>query len=190
AACCEDSFLERICTAQRSLSSVDLIVEVGVKLIFVESFVLEVFSFGASSEGVLDPVCQAFESPESLRHQNACREAGCSSDRDQDRSARRRFFLFFFAKYVRRLVMKAEGRHRCANLWRRVSANDTLTGSKRKAIRSTRIHPPKMLTLRLPDGAIREVPEGALPRDLVASIGPRLLRDAIAVKVDGEVQEL
>ena len=47
-----------------------------------------------------------------------------------------------------------------------------------------------MLTLRLPDGAIREVPEGALPRDLVASIGPRLLRDAIAVKVDGEVQDL
>src|SRR5256885_11416763 len=47
-----------------------------------------------------------------------------------------------------------------------------------------------MLTLRLPDGATREVPEGALPRDLVASIGPRLLRDAIAVKVDGEVQDL
>src|SRR5437588_9478062 len=47
-----------------------------------------------------------------------------------------------------------------------------------------------MLTLRLPDGATREVPEGALPRDVVASIGPRLLRDAIAVKVDGEVQDL
>ena len=47
-----------------------------------------------------------------------------------------------------------------------------------------------MLTLRLPDGATREVPEGALPRDIVASIGPRLLRDAIAVKVDGEVQDL
>src|SRR5438046_8289116 len=47
-----------------------------------------------------------------------------------------------------------------------------------------------MLTLRLPDGATREVPEGALPRDVVASIGPRLLRDAIAVQVDGEVQDL
>src|SRR3954465_9431337 len=47
-----------------------------------------------------------------------------------------------------------------------------------------------MLTLRLPDGATREVPEGALPRDIVASIGPRLLRDAVAVKVDGEVQDL
>src|SRR5207302_3849529 len=47
-----------------------------------------------------------------------------------------------------------------------------------------------MLTLRLPDGATREVPEGALPRDVVASIGARLLRDAIAVQVDGEVQDL
>src|SRR6266513_3083560 len=47
-----------------------------------------------------------------------------------------------------------------------------------------------MLTLRLPDGATREVPEGALPRDVVASIGPRLLRDAIAVQLDGEVVDL
>jgi len=47
-----------------------------------------------------------------------------------------------------------------------------------------------MLTLRLPDGATREAPEGALPRDVVASIGPRLLRDAIAVEVDGEVLDL
>src|SRR5256885_11540450 len=47
-----------------------------------------------------------------------------------------------------------------------------------------------MLTLRLPDGATREVPEGALPRDIVASIGPRLLRDAIAVEVNGEVTDL
>src|SRR6202171_6454635 len=47
-----------------------------------------------------------------------------------------------------------------------------------------------MLTLRLPDGATREAPEGALPRDVVASIGPRLRRDAIAVELDGEVQHL
>src|SRR6266566_1366308 len=47
-----------------------------------------------------------------------------------------------------------------------------------------------MLTLRLPDGATREAPEGALPRDIVASIGPRLLRDALAVQVDGEVTDL
>jgi threonyl-tRNA synthetase len=47
-----------------------------------------------------------------------------------------------------------------------------------------------MLTLTLPDGAIRQVEEGTLPRDVIASIGPRLLRDALAVEVDGEVLDL
>jgi len=49
---------------------------------------------------------------------------------------------------------------------------------------------PQMLTLTLPDGAERQVEEGTLPRDVVASIGQRLLRDALAVEVDGEVQDL
>ena len=47
-----------------------------------------------------------------------------------------------------------------------------------------------MLTLTLPDGAQRLVEEGTLPRDVVGSIGQRLLRDALAVEVDGEVQDL
>ena len=47
-----------------------------------------------------------------------------------------------------------------------------------------------LLTLTLPDGAVREVAVGTLPRDVVASIGPRLLLAAIAVSVDGEVQDL
>src|SRR6266542_1556719 len=47
-----------------------------------------------------------------------------------------------------------------------------------------------MLTLTLPDGATRHVEEGTLPRDVVASIGPRLLRDALAIEVDGEVLDL
>jgi threonyl-tRNA synthetase len=47
-----------------------------------------------------------------------------------------------------------------------------------------------MLTLTLPDGAVREVEEGILPRDVVGSIGQRLLKDALAVEVDGEVQDL
>src|SRR5256885_9466371 len=47
-----------------------------------------------------------------------------------------------------------------------------------------------MLTLTLPDGATREVPEGAVPSEIVASMGPWLLRDAVAGKVDGEVQDL
>jgi threonyl-tRNA synthetase len=46
------------------------------------------------------------------------------------------------------------------------------------------------LTLTLPDGATREVPEGTLPREVVRSIGERLLKAAIAVSVDGEVQDL
>ncbi|HEX6250146.1 MAG TPA: threonine--tRNA ligase [Gemmatimonadaceae bacterium] len=46
------------------------------------------------------------------------------------------------------------------------------------------------LTLTLPDGAQRSVPAGTLPRDVVASIGPRLLRDAIAVRVDGTIVDL
>ena len=47
-----------------------------------------------------------------------------------------------------------------------------------------------MLTLTLPDGATRQVEEGTLPRDVVASIGPRLLRDALAIEVDGEILDL
>jgi threonyl-tRNA synthetase len=46
------------------------------------------------------------------------------------------------------------------------------------------------LTLTLPDGSTREIAPGTLPREVVASIGPRLLRDAIAVSIDGEVQDL
>lgn len=47
-----------------------------------------------------------------------------------------------------------------------------------------------MLTLTLPDGAQRSVPSGTLPRDVVASIGQRLLRDAVAVRVDGTIMDL
>jgi threonyl-tRNA synthetase len=46
------------------------------------------------------------------------------------------------------------------------------------------------ITLSLPDGSERHVPRGTLARDVVASIGPRLLRDAIAVKLDHTIQDL
>ncbi len=46
------------------------------------------------------------------------------------------------------------------------------------------------LTLTLPDGSTREIAPGTLARDVVATIGPRLLRDAIAVTLDGEIQDL
>ena len=49
---------------------------------------------------------------------------------------------------------------------------------------------PAPLVLILPNGDTREVPAGTLPRDVVASIGPRLLSAAVAVTVEGEVQDL
>ncbi|MDP1857766.1 MAG: threonine--tRNA ligase [Gemmatimonadaceae bacterium] len=49
---------------------------------------------------------------------------------------------------------------------------------------------PAALVLTLPNGDIREVAAGTLPRDVVASIGPRLLLAAIAVSVNGAVQDL
>ena len=47
-----------------------------------------------------------------------------------------------------------------------------------------------MLTLTLPDGSTREVPPGTPAAEVVRSIGERLARDAVAVQIDGEVQDL
>jgi threonyl-tRNA synthetase len=46
------------------------------------------------------------------------------------------------------------------------------------------------ITLTLPDGAERVVPAGTPAREVVRSIGERLLRAAVAVAVDGEVLDL
>ena len=46
------------------------------------------------------------------------------------------------------------------------------------------------IQLVLPNGATRDVPVGTLGREVVASIGPGLLKAAIAVAVDGAVQDL
>ncbi len=48
----------------------------------------------------------------------------------------------------------------------------------------------EMIVLTLPDGSTREVPAGTLGRDVVATIGARLLQASIAVAVNGEVQDL
>src|SRR5919107_3164089 len=50
--------------------------------------------------------------------------------------------------------------------------------------------PQGAVTLTLPDGSVREVPSGTLARDVVRSIGERLLKAAVAVSVNGEVQDL
>ncbi len=50
--------------------------------------------------------------------------------------------------------------------------------------------PADRIVLTLPDGSTREVPVGTPAREVVASIGTRLLQAAVAVAVDGEVQDL
>src|SRR4051795_7202229 len=46
------------------------------------------------------------------------------------------------------------------------------------------------LTLTLPDGSERKVPAGTLPSEVVRTIGERLLQAAVAVQVNGEIQDL
>jgi len=48
----------------------------------------------------------------------------------------------------------------------------------------------QQLTLTLPDGSTRRVDAGTKPIDVVRGIGERLARDAIAVEVDGQIQDL
>jgi threonyl-tRNA synthetase len=47
-----------------------------------------------------------------------------------------------------------------------------------------------LLDLVLPNGDVRQVPTGTLPRDVVGGIGQRLLQAAVAVTLDGEIQDL
>ena len=63
-------------------------------------------------------------------------------------------------------------------------------GGKKKATRANSQSDDFLLELTLPDGSVRSVPEGTLPSEVVGSIGDRLLRAAIAVSVNGEIQDL
>ncbi|MBA2692144.1 MAG: threonine--tRNA ligase [Rubrobacter sp.] len=47
-----------------------------------------------------------------------------------------------------------------------------------------------MATVRLPDGKELNVEKGEKARDVVEKIGPRLLKDAVVVKLDGEIRDL
>ena len=49
---------------------------------------------------------------------------------------------------------------------------------------------PQELTLTLPDGATRVVEAGTKPLDVVRSIGERLAQAAIAIELNGEIQDL
>jgi len=48
----------------------------------------------------------------------------------------------------------------------------------------------EMFKISLPDGSVREMPEGSTPADVAAAIGPGLAKAALAAKVDGELVDL
>jgi threonyl-tRNA synthetase len=48
----------------------------------------------------------------------------------------------------------------------------------------------QMFKISLPDGSVREVPQGQSPADVAAAIGPGLAKAALAARVDGELRDL
>src|SRR5688572_23352567 len=48
----------------------------------------------------------------------------------------------------------------------------------------------EMFKIKLPDGSVREMPEGSTPEDVAAAIGPGLAKAALAARVDGEVRDI
>src|SRR5262249_47971708 len=47
-----------------------------------------------------------------------------------------------------------------------------------------------MPRITLPDGKVKEFPGPVTARDVAASIGPRLAKDALGAKIDGELRDL
>ncbi len=48
----------------------------------------------------------------------------------------------------------------------------------------------RMFKIALPDGSVREMPEGSTPADVAAAIGPGLAKAALAARVNGEVRDI
>ncbi|MBD3730071.1 MAG: TGS domain-containing protein, partial [Sphingomonadales bacterium] len=48
----------------------------------------------------------------------------------------------------------------------------------------------QLLKISLPDGSVREMPQGSTPLDVAAAIGPGLAKAALAARVDGELRDL
>jgi len=48
----------------------------------------------------------------------------------------------------------------------------------------------KMFKIALPDGSVKEMPEGSTPADVAAAIGPGLAKAALAARIDGEVRDI
>ena len=80
--------------------------------------------------------------------------------------------------------------------WRTLSGLHNFIGSSETSVfpRVPMIDAPAAaaahIVLTLPDGSTREVPSGTTGREVVATIGARLLQAAIAIAVDGEVMDL
>src|SRR5437588_4250030 len=48
----------------------------------------------------------------------------------------------------------------------------------------------RMFKIALPDGSVKEMPEGSTPADVAAAIGPGLAKAALAAKVNGEIRDI
>src|SRR5437868_11345138 len=48
----------------------------------------------------------------------------------------------------------------------------------------------KMFKIALPDGSVKEMPEGSTPADVAAAIGPGLAKAALAAKINGEIRDI
>src|SRR5947207_15792328 len=48
----------------------------------------------------------------------------------------------------------------------------------------------RIFKIALPDGSVKEMPEGSTPADVAAAIGPGLAKAAIAARVDGEIRDI
>jgi threonyl-tRNA synthetase len=46
------------------------------------------------------------------------------------------------------------------------------------------------LRLTLPDGSVRELPQGSTGHDVARAIGPGLAKAALAIRVDGALRDL
>ena len=46
------------------------------------------------------------------------------------------------------------------------------------------------INVTLPDGSVKQVPQGTTPYEIAEQIGPRLAKAAVAAKVDGKVIDL
>src|SRR5437588_518889 len=58
------------------------------------------------------------------------------------------------------------------------------------APRYMRLHMTRMFKIPLPDGSVKEMPEGSTPADVAAAIGPGLAKAALAAKINGEIRDI